>query len=47
LAKIDSSGGLYPRASPVSARIIEKGGGVLEDIRETAIGPKRRYWVTL
>jgi predicted acetyltransferase len=30
-----------------SARIIEKAGGVLEDIRETAIGPKRRYWISL
>lgn len=30
-----------------SAHIIEKAGGVLEDIRETAIGPKRRYWISL
>ncbi|MEU7866444.1 GNAT family N-acetyltransferase [Dactylosporangium sp. NPDC049140] len=30
-----------------SARIIEKAGGVLEDVRETSIGPKRRYWITL
>ncbi|MFD0523442.1 GNAT family N-acetyltransferase [Paractinoplanes durhamensis] len=30
-----------------SARIIEKAGGELEDIRETPIGPKRRYWISL
>jgi predicted acetyltransferase len=30
-----------------SAHIIEKAGGDLEDIRETAIGPKRRYWISL
>jgi predicted acetyltransferase len=30
-----------------SARIIEKAGGVLEDIRETALGPERRYWISL
>ncbi|BBH69252.1 acetyltransferase [Actinoplanes sp. OR16] len=29
-----------------SARIIEKAGGVLEDVRETPIGPKRRYWIS-
>ncbi len=28
-----------------SARVIEKHGGVLEDVRETPIGLKRRYWV--
>ncbi|WP_433040213.1 GNAT family N-acetyltransferase [Dactylosporangium sp. CS-033363] len=28
-----------------SARIIESAGGVLEDVRETEIGPKRRYWI--
>jgi predicted acetyltransferase len=30
-----------------SARIIEKAGGQLEDVRETVIGPKRRYWISL
>jgi predicted acetyltransferase len=30
-----------------SAHIIEDAGGVLEDVRETAIGPKRRYWIDL
>ncbi|MEU8437859.1 GNAT family N-acetyltransferase [Streptomyces sp. NPDC029216] len=30
-----------------SARTIERAGGVLEDVRETLVGPKRRYWVTL
>ncbi|KJY22734.1 MULTISPECIES: GNAT family N-acetyltransferase [Streptomyces] len=30
-----------------SVRTIEGAGGVLEDVRETLIGPKRRYWVTL
>ncbi|WP_433832270.1 GNAT family N-acetyltransferase [Actinoplanes sp. CA-015351] len=30
-----------------SAHIIEKAGGVLEDVRETVIGPKRRYWIEL
>lgn len=29
----------------VSARMIEKAGGVLEDVRETVIGAKRRYWI--
>ncbi|MFI5930652.1 GNAT family N-acetyltransferase [Actinoplanes sp. NPDC051494] len=29
-----------------SAHIIERAGGVLEDIRETAVGPKRRYWIS-
>lgn len=28
-----------------SARVIERHGGVLEDIRETPLGRKRRYWV--
>ena len=28
-----------------SARVIEKHGGVLEDIRDTPIGLKRRYWI--
>ncbi|MFE2875470.1 GNAT family N-acetyltransferase [Streptomyces roseus] len=30
-----------------SVRTIERGGGVLEDVRETLVGPKRRYWVDL
>jgi predicted acetyltransferase len=30
-----------------SGRIIENAGGVLEDVRETVIGPKRRYWIAL
>ncbi|MEU6314487.1 GNAT family N-acetyltransferase [Streptomyces sp. NPDC047014] len=30
-----------------SARTIERCGGVLEDVRETLIGPKRRYWIDL
>jgi predicted acetyltransferase len=30
-----------------SARTIERNGGVLEDVRSTDIGRKRRYWITL
>jgi predicted acetyltransferase len=30
-----------------SARIIERLGGLLEDVRETELGPARRYWVSL
>ncbi len=30
-----------------SARVIEKGGGVLEDVRDTELGRTRRYWITL
>ncbi|KAB1947201.1 GNAT family N-acetyltransferase [Micromonospora sp. ALFpr18c] len=30
-----------------SARTIEHHGGVLEDIRDTTLGPTRRYWITL
>lgn len=30
-----------------SARVIEKHGGVLEDVRDTPIGLKRRYWIAL
>ncbi|WP_309244504.1 GNAT family N-acetyltransferase [Micromonospora parastrephiae] len=30
-----------------SARTIEQHGGVLEDIRDTELGPARRYWITL
>ncbi|GAA2688903.1 GNAT family N-acetyltransferase [Actinoplanes palleronii] len=32
-------------ANVASARTIEGGGGVLEDIRETEIGTIKRYWV--
>jgi predicted acetyltransferase len=31
----------------VSARTIEKAGGVLEDVRDTELGRTRRYWITL
>ncbi|WKD30642.1 GNAT family N-acetyltransferase [Streptomyces xanthophaeus] len=30
-----------------SIRTIEGNGGVLEDVRDTLIGPKRRYWIDL
>lgn len=30
-----------------SARTIERNGGVLEDVRTTDVGIKRRYWITL
>jgi predicted acetyltransferase len=30
-----------------SARVIEKHGGVLEDVRDTPIGRKQRYWIRL
>ncbi|MEV7519122.1 GNAT family N-acetyltransferase [Streptomyces sp. NPDC091371] len=30
-----------------SVRAIEANGGVLEDVRETLVGPKRRYWIEL
>lgn len=30
-----------------SVRTIENNGGVLEDVRDTLIGPKRRYWIDL
>jgi predicted acetyltransferase len=30
-----------------SARVIEKAGGVLEDVRHTELGLTRRYWITL
>jgi predicted acetyltransferase len=30
-----------------SARSIERNGGVLEDVRSTDAGIKRRYWITL
>jgi predicted acetyltransferase len=30
-----------------SRRTIERHGGVLEDVRDTDEGVKRRYWITL
>lgn len=30
-----------------SARVIERHGGFLEGVRNTALGPVRRYWVAL
>ena len=30
-----------------SARVIERHGGVLEGVRDTELGPARRYWVAL
>lgn len=33
--------------NPASARVIEKAGGVLEDVRDTELGRTRRYWITL
>ncbi|MEV6597587.1 GNAT family N-acetyltransferase [Actinoplanes sp. NPDC051346] len=30
-----------------SRRTIERNGGVLEDVRDTALGRLRRYWITL
>ena len=30
-----------------SGRVIEQNGGVLESVRETKLGPARRYWVEL
>ncbi|MFE5595875.1 GNAT family N-acetyltransferase [Streptomyces sp. NPDC056549] len=32
--------------NPASARTIERNGGVLEDVRTSAYGTKRRYWIT-
>ena len=29
-----------------SRKVIERNGGVLEDVRQTSIGLKRRYWIT-
>ncbi|MEV0456210.1 GNAT family N-acetyltransferase [Catellatospora methionotrophica] len=34
-------------ANTASARVIVGNGGVLEDVRETTLGPTRRYWITL
>jgi predicted acetyltransferase len=34
-------------SNPASARVIEKAGGVLEDVRDTELGLTRRYWITL
>ncbi|SDS22338.1 GNAT family N-acetyltransferase [Actinoplanes derwentensis] len=33
--------------NPASARVIERHGGVLEDVRDTTLGIVRRYWITL
>jgi predicted acetyltransferase len=30
-----------------SARTIERGGGILESVRNTPYGPARRYWISL
>ena len=30
-----------------SALTIERNGGVLEDVRDTDLGRKRRYWISL
>lgn len=30
-----------------SAKTIQSQGGVFEGIRDTALGPARRYWITL
>ena len=30
-----------------SARIIEKAGGIIEDVRDTELGRTRRYWIAL
>jgi predicted acetyltransferase len=34
-------------SNAASARVIERCGGVLEDIRDTWLGRSRRYWITL
>ncbi|MBG0562137.1 GNAT family N-acetyltransferase [Actinoplanes aureus] len=34
-------------SNPASARVIERHGGILEDIRETPLGTTKRYWVAL
>jgi len=34
-------------ANTASARVIERHGGVLEGVRDTELGPARRYWVAL
>ena len=33
--------------NPASARVIERHGGVLEDVRTTELGLTRRYWIDL
>ncbi|MEV8516537.1 GNAT family N-acetyltransferase [Dactylosporangium sp. NPDC051484] len=33
--------------NPASARVIERCGGVLEDVRDTWLGHCRRYWIDL
>ncbi|SDS95768.1 GNAT family N-acetyltransferase [Actinoplanes derwentensis] len=35
------------QGNAASARVIEKHGGTLEDVRDTSVGLKRRYWITL
>jgi predicted acetyltransferase len=34
-------------SNQASARTIERGGGILDDISDTPFGPARRYWITL
>ncbi|MFV2022337.1 GNAT family N-acetyltransferase [Micromonospora sp. LOL_023] len=34
-------------SNPASARVIERNGGVLEDVRDTELGRTRRYWIDL
>ncbi len=34
-------------SNTASARTIERHGGILEDLRDTSLGRKRRYWLTL
>lgn len=31
--------------NPASVRVVERAGGVLESVRETGLGPARRYWI--
>ncbi|MER7008738.1 hypothetical protein ABT297_37640 [Dactylosporangium sp. NPDC000555] len=33
--------------NPASARVIERCGGALEDVRDTWLGRSRRYWIEL
>lgn len=33
--------------NPASAGVIERNGGVLEDVRDTWLGVVKRYWITL
>jgi predicted acetyltransferase len=34
-------------ANTASARVIERHGGVLEDVRDTGLGTLKRYWIAL